>query len=259
MTDERSTRRDDVTDAEVSKTYREIATERAPASLNERVLRAANARTGHGYSRTISWLRPMAWAATIGLCLAIVVELNDVSQLGEPLPERRAIQPASSPEKAVTKAKEPPAGLAAPLAQGRIDQPSEDKRGRSTPAAATLDMLERDEAPSTAAPEPARENLREYVDTSGFEVDDAPILEEAEELARMRDGPNQEADAVTPSLASRFAQQEAAISLRCDDDVRATPDSWFECIEGLEDAGFEAAANEELAELKEAFPEFEIP
>lgn len=259
MTDERSTRHDEVTDAEVSRTYREVATERAPASLNERVLRAANARTGHGYSWTISWLRPMAWAATIGLCLAIVVELDNVSQLGEPLPERQAIEPASSPEEAVAETKESPAGIATPVTQGRMDQSAEDKRERSVPAAATLERLARDEAPGTSAPEPPRENVREYVDTRGFEVSDAPLLEEADELAKMRQGPDQEADSVAPALASRFAQQDLAVPSRCDDDARGTPESWFECIEQLEDAGFDAAAEQELAELKDAFPEFEIP
>ena len=271
MTDERPSRRNDVTDAEVSKTYREIATERTPASLNERVLRAANARTGHGYSRTISWLRPMAWAATIGLCLAIVIELSDVSQLGEPLPERRSIEPAASPEESAVKAKESPVGLAAPAADGRIDIGSEDKRERNLPAAAALENAGRDEAAAalesagddgsaaTPAPETRRDSPRRNADTRGFEISDAPILEEAEELARMRQGPNQEADLAATSLATRSALPDAAVPARCDDDVRASPESWFECIEELEEGGFDTAAEQELTELKAAFPEFKIP
>ena len=259
MTDERTSPQNDITDAEVSRTYREIATERAPASLNERVLLAANARTGHGYSRTISWLRPMAWAATIGLCLAIVIELSDVSQLGEPLPERRALEPASAPEASVVKAKESPGGLASPSAEGRTDIRPEDKRERRMPAAAALESVARDEAAVTNAAEPRRESPREYADTRGFEVSDAPILEEAEEMARMRQGPNQEADLAAPSVATGSALLDAAVPARCDDDVRVSPESWFECIEQLEESGFDAAAEQELAELKEAFPEFEIP
>jgi hypothetical protein len=69
-------------DPRVTQTYRDLATEKAPAALDDKVLAmaAAAARTPYGLAR--AWMRPVAWAATIGLCLAIVVEVARFN--GEP-------------------------------------------------------------------------------------------------------------------------------------------------------------------------------
>ncbi len=89
MNDERDgPRADGVSDPEVRALYRELAGERTPASLNEAVLARATRSAGRGYAHAIAWMRPMAWAATIGLCLAIVLELADV-----PEPELRVDGP----------------------------------------------------------------------------------------------------------------------------------------------------------------------
>ena len=58
MSNERNHRSED----RLADTYRALAKERAPDSLNEKVLRlAAGARTR--YSRARTWMRPAAWAA----------------------------------------------------------------------------------------------------------------------------------------------------------------------------------------------------
>ena len=66
----------------VSDAYRDIATETTPAALDDKVLRMAEreAKTRYGLAR--SWTRPVAWAAMIGLSLAVVLE---VSQTPEPI------------------------------------------------------------------------------------------------------------------------------------------------------------------------------
>lgn len=70
------------TDDRVSRTYRTLATETTPEHLNEKVLRTAF-DTRHSGSKQIplyvSWLKPAAWAATVGLSLAIVIEISEVS------------------------------------------------------------------------------------------------------------------------------------------------------------------------------------
>lgn len=67
------------TDETVSATYRELSREGAPNHLNEKVLRqAAEKALRPRYSRSIMWTRPLAWAATVGLCLAIVLEVTRV-------------------------------------------------------------------------------------------------------------------------------------------------------------------------------------
>ena len=69
-------------DEQVSTTYRELASERAPDHLNEKVLRKAAQRAARPpYSRSIMWTRPLAWAATIALCLASFGQADDVIQM----------------------------------------------------------------------------------------------------------------------------------------------------------------------------------
>lgn len=78
MNDER-----DITEMQrlVSETYHSAATEQAPKHLNEKVLRMAAGEPAtrqqrFGHSGAASWLRPAAWAATISLSLAIVLEIT---------------------------------------------------------------------------------------------------------------------------------------------------------------------------------------
>lgn len=67
------------TDETVSATYRELSREGAPNHLNEKVLQQAAERALRPrYSRSVMWTRPLAWAATVGLCLAIVLEVTRV-------------------------------------------------------------------------------------------------------------------------------------------------------------------------------------
>ena len=81
MTEERShTDIDGVSEPLVSRTYRESASERVPDALNQAVLRQAAQNVSSRYSRAVFWMRPMAWAATIGLCLAIVIDLSSLPQ-----------------------------------------------------------------------------------------------------------------------------------------------------------------------------------
>ena len=67
------------TDETVSATYRQLSREGAPNHLNDKVLQqAARNALRPRYSRSIMWTRPLAWAATVGLCLAIVLEVTRV-------------------------------------------------------------------------------------------------------------------------------------------------------------------------------------
>ena len=73
-----SNERDIPDHAEVTAAYRDLATETAPESLNEAVLReASKAATKSSYASMIGWTRPVAWAATVGLTLFITLQLAD--------------------------------------------------------------------------------------------------------------------------------------------------------------------------------------
>lgn len=68
-------------DSEVSRAYRLLAAETVPAHLNRQVLSMAAEDGGpevrSGFA-SVFWMRPVAWAATVGLCLAIVLEVTEI-------------------------------------------------------------------------------------------------------------------------------------------------------------------------------------
>ena len=64
----------------VSDTYKELADETTPEALNREVLRRAARETRTRYAIARAWTRPMAWAATIGLSLVLVLQLADVPE-----------------------------------------------------------------------------------------------------------------------------------------------------------------------------------
>ena len=87
MTEQRSTPDiDGPDDPLVSSAYRESASERAPDALNHSVMQQAREQVRTRFFRPVVWLRPMAWAATIGLSLAIVIELSTMPQPAFELP-----------------------------------------------------------------------------------------------------------------------------------------------------------------------------
>lgn len=103
MTDESDDSR--AVDEEITKAYRNLATERVPATVNESVMRRARAVQDRGYARLTYWLRPLAWAATIGLSLAVVLQLADIPDPESAAPVPRPGSAQSLPE---DKAESPP-------------------------------------------------------------------------------------------------------------------------------------------------------
>lgn len=103
MTDEREK---SGRDAQVADVYRELADERTPQHLDDKVLRMA-ARDGRTrYSLVRGWMRPVAWAATIGLSLVIVMELTLFSTIdpdyvppADALPDDSAPKRSRAPER----------------------------------------------------------------------------------------------------------------------------------------------------------------
>ena len=105
---------DDLSDPLVSRTYRDLSKERAPEHLDHIVLNEARKAARPGYIRNISWLRPAAWVTTIGLCLAIVLEVSDVAPPAQSLPDAPA-EVVKESEESIT-AMPATGGTAAPAA-----------------------------------------------------------------------------------------------------------------------------------------------
>ena len=87
MTDERD-KSASIVDKTVSRAYREIADERAPEHLDGAVLAEAARAARPRYARSRAWTRPLAWAATITLTVAIVLEFTRV-----PAPDDALFEP----------------------------------------------------------------------------------------------------------------------------------------------------------------------
>ena len=119
MTEERN-QTDARADALVSQAYRDFADERTPEHLDRTILRAAAKAARPRYSRFIAWTRPMAWAATIMLSVALVLEVTNSPSPGvvsvdetigtfevqSPEADAKDDGPADSPEESVVPASE---------------------------------------------------------------------------------------------------------------------------------------------------------
>ena len=284
MTEKRShTDTDGVADPLVSRTYRESAAESTPPALDQAVLREATRAGDSRYSRSIMWLRPMAWATTIGLCLAIVVELSDLPQ-----PESALISiPASRSDATGLKGEldelvEIKADEEARFEPEKLEQRARktlDEDGRvnlqSVPQLSKTAAEQADNLPAAAfAPDAAPARTVEadiaakrqatdtggFADTDSFERNDSPIIEEADALARMHEGKNKASDDKPSYVASSLGFVAAeTVSTPCDEEAQATPETWFECIEALQDDGLDELARQQREQLQETFPNFDLP
>lgn len=242
------------TDEQVSTTYHELASERAPEQLNEKVLQKAAQRSVRPrYSRSIMWTRPLAWAATIALCLAITLEVTRVPTL-ETVPSQkpRSLAEAESRLPAATAPVERQDLYSDEMPLGRStakqvkDEPRREGRLRDAAFAAT---------------EEAKADAEDVYDAgvaapSDFSALDTDIVQSAEKIARLQvNKSNQpvlnEATAVSADMSS--------VANECTDEVRTDPVTWLECIDDLEEAGDTDAAQRQIEDFKETFPQFELP
>ncbi|MBT8099750.1 MAG: hypothetical protein KJO82_08370 [Gammaproteobacteria bacterium] len=301
---------EDVRDPIVTERYRDIAGETTPEALNQAVLREARQQMSGQYSRNISWMRPMAWAASIGLCLAIVLELNNIPQQ-EPammqLPGAAPVAPSSSvPDaaaadrqnnfRATTNAPgeldemadliEPAAiaepTLAEPTFTDRADPTPVNSERMEQPISKAVEEEGRTSINTTAARQKTEMADAIAAQSDDFAAVDAPAIEELESLNRMREGSNiseipvgsaaADADASNTGMASEAKQAplrsmaagiapaaELIADPACPAADREAPETWLDCINGLETDGMTELAAREREQLRAAFPEFEMP
>jgi len=226
-------------DPRVADVYRDIASEETPAELDLKVLAmaAAEARVAHGFPRT--WFRPLAWAATIALSFAFVLEMSQVDDVPTPRTDAdlaEVLEESAAPVDAAGKQKD----------EGRIRQQLS-KRSSDAPATMKVTITPAQPEPATAdalANAPALESPA--VGSSSVESDFAV----ADEQARSRAEPAR-------ALALYAEKKEQAEG--CDKDARASADAWYQCVEDLRTAGQDEPARQELEALLAQFPDFREP
>ena len=232
--------RDNTTaDPSVSATYRQLADERAPAGLDEKVLHRAAAapRISSGIGR--AWMKPVAWAATIGLSLAIVLEMT---QLPQAPPDVNVVAPPAPTDERPTLA--PASVEPAAAKESRNTKPSR-RRSESGAIEASAQTM----APAQAmAPEPAQPQDLESNDLQPLEDDDMAPAARSDEVAG------------TAAFAVRakhmLLEQPSAL---CPETVREVAEDWYQCIEVQKNEVPSARIAEELEEFRKRFPKFQVP
>ncbi len=226
---------DDVSDSIVSQAYRETAQERVPAELDRAVLRRAAAAARPRYARSIVWLRPLAWTATIGLCLAIVLEITRV-----PLPEPAVFEVPAA--RGAPEEKTSPAGIDEAMpAMPMMDRSGLRKRNDDN-------AVDTETAETSALPS-----------TESFAIQNPQLLQQAEDLARVHGDNIVKVEQLELRSLAIKAAAEISIPTECDGDATELPSVWLECIEKLEQAGLVDAAQRERERFQRAFPDDELP
>ena len=234
-------------DKRVSDAYRDLAGETTSAEIDRKVLAmaAAEARNTRWFPRT--WFRPLAWAATIALSFAFVLEMSQVDVAPTPPADAdlvEAIGESPGPDDGAAK-REDEARLRPELIKRSADEPAASK-ATIAPAPSVP------EAPDAISDIAAAESLAvESLSVAPeFEMDDMSQLREAEEQARAQAGPAR--------AAAAFVVQNEQPH-RCDTEARESADTWYECIRNLSDAGQLESAQQELEALLAEFPDFREP
>ena len=227
MSDKR-TNSDEAGDPRVSAAYREMADERTPEHLDHIVLNAARSAARPRRNRAVAWLRPAAWVATIGVCLAIVIE---ISLPPDPEPaDFDSAPPAATPPAAPS-----------PAAASRFEKTAE--RPAEPAAAQSVQKPARAPAP-----------------TPEVRSDEAGATDRVREMQRQENQQEDMAPATFLYSAPVTSVAEDALTERyCDDTATADPESWLECILDLERQGLHEAARLERERLAQAFPPPELP
>ncbi len=272
MNNERDNPEIEQDDRLVSTTYRDVADERAPEHLNHSILQQAATTAQPRYARSMSWMRPMAWAATIGLSLAIVLEITQVPQpqtseyglatdsVIEPAETARAREDAKSIEI-----------LEESVQHDSLVQIESDSRAKAdTGFAATARLPAAEQPVSTPAmekkledtpmPVQARQKASKpmLADTFyGDESDDDQAADQENSADPLVAGNAASLDATRLSDAPTAAMVQEK-NPGCDAIAVETPDSWHECVAALAELGFIDEANDQLEQLKETFPDFVV-
>ena len=226
------------TDETVSATYRQLSREGAPNHLNDKVLQqAARNALRPRYSRSIVWTRPLAWAATVGLCLAIVLEVTRV-----PAPE--TVMTGDTIDFLEAESLTAPEEVQAPVRQQpEMLKDIKSQLGRSTAKQAANESKSEVRRRETA-----------YDAEAGFSsIEESVVSDKIEFETQDADGLRLSNDIAATAMPALLAVNE------CSNEVRADPVKWLACITELEESGNAEAALRQREALKEAFPQFEMP
>ena len=273
----------DESDPMVSAEYRTTATERTPPALDAVVLKKAKAAAEDSGLRgfTAFWFRPLAFVATLGLSLALILELTgslDLQSVKSTEPEIGRRQPETTvadPIPAVIgitsdvrRSADSPAGKAQsvrPLAPAQAVNPSYEtsrqQRLETTPSAAN--DIEAAQAPASAdAPvtdEHTSADFADMIEASSKQMQEQDRMTDnaIQGLKQIRADDKVPVEEVAAFRASAYLLNEAARP--CTDEQLAVPVTWWQCISDLDEAGRHDEAKAEMDRFNRAHPDFKAP
>jgi hypothetical protein len=287
----------DLRDPNLDRAYRETPRDEPPSELDERIRAAARRALGtkpqsleqqtadrarRGW--TSRWRVPLSVAATLVIAATLTVMMqeeerrprDDAGRAVSPAivaPMREAERPASPAAGAPDAARSAPAPAAQPPAPPGA-APDAPVRARAAPAPA----LEPTTRPG-AAPEPKREE-RALEAQRPAAAEQAPATPGQLEMRRQTavpaaspPPPAAPAPAPKPALQSQPAgaasdvlRRDRALgdrperaSREASGNALRSPEAWVELIRSLRAQGRDAEATAELAELRRAYPDFQLP
>lgn len=242
--------------AEVSASYRAARRETTPADLDRMILRAA--AEGAGKPRPEEWLsswsRPLAFAATLVLCIALLLEVSDQQLLGI-----TGNTPVMQPERP-----DPVASHEAPLREERNAvkrAPSRPAVVESAPATTNADEDFGDSSPGqnesdTTKSASSGEQSPSFRDAADVAARQVQAVEASANTALTQ----MPADDISPTPGNPASAAPASgatpADASCSVAERARPSDWWRCINDLREAGFNSEAEIELRNLRSTFPRF---
>jgi hypothetical protein len=263
----------DLRDPNLDRAYRETPRDEPPPELDERIRAAARRAVGtkpqsleqreadHARRGWASrWRVPLSVAAT----LVIAATLTVMMQEEERRPRDDAVRSAPAP------AAQPPAPpSAAPDAAGRArTAPAPALEPTTRPAAAPEPKREERalEAQSPAAEPPGPLEMRRQTPVPAASppppAAPAPVPPAAPRPAPKPALQSQPAGAASSDALRRdraLGDRPERASREASGSAIRSPEAWVEIVRGLRAQGREAEASAELAELRRAYPDFQLP
>jgi len=227
----------------VSDAYQELADEKTPETLNREVLRLAAKEGRTRYSIARAWMRPAAWAATIGLSLVVVLELANMPESEmAPLPQSVPTGAAAAPE-------------------------DSDRRRDSTDEDTMLESQAKEEQQDGLAKRSRPYSPEEQMAEKAMMLNDTPVVSRDAAEDDSVAAPSAETALKQSARAAPRAESFAVgiTSLRVDEDylcpaeARLSAEKWLQCIRELEASSARELVDREYEEFRKSFPEFEHP
>jgi len=230
----------------VSETYRELGVDKASERLNQSILRMASGGGKPSPARGFLFsplMKPLAWAATIALSVAIVLESSQVPTVpvqtdnvpaAEMIREEAVLQDTDVLEKAENRAR---------LQSGPGPQLiSEDDLGRNAGAHDEVEVFSREaKGQLDAVAAPMQSSQPESALTEEVSAARERAADSSTAKKRAADFP---ADS-QPKASYSLSMEQRDRADACDAAARLSEESWIKCIENLRRSGDEEAADRE--------------